>query len=518
MKKNGTLALLMGLFLWIQLPAQDPFSDDESPASFDDAKVIRVKYAAGESFVERENETGWEDLIENLPIFEGDFISTEAGRVELYLGRLNHLRLDHFSQLEIIRAPQLRSTFWTLQLLAGSVILDLEQLDVDMPASIRTPDCEVFFITPGVYRIDHRETGETVVAALEGSVQIRSDEGTHDLGRGESLIMRDRQVLSAANASVSAENDALMDFHRQRSRGESAVRSIGSRHLQDELYEFEPELSRHGRWEYSPVYGSSIWYPYGLAGEWQPYMNGRWTWHPVYGYTWTSYDPCGWITHHYGRWHWNPGHGWYWIPGTHWSPAWVYWGWSNDYYCWVPLGRNNRPVIVINKRWLRDYNHRQGLPIKASSVVVVHKSRFRSNRIGDFITRKVGSDLIEDRLHFRGRAPIVLIADPLLHGRTASGKTVLIKQSSIKRTPIDTTKPVLVPGRDNEKGHMEDSLRSVRKVIRKKNDAGIGLETAHESSPPDKVGIHVKKSGKTSSSPAKSGSGSKKVVKKKKGG
>ncbi|MDR1841030.1 MAG: hypothetical protein LBQ86_03800 [Holophagales bacterium] len=43
------------------------------------------------------------------------------------------------------------------------------------------------------------------------------------------------------------------------------------------------------------------------------------------GMTWVSYDPLGYVTHHYGRWGWSSIHGWYWIPGVFYSPAWVVW-------------------------------------------------------------------------------------------------------------------------------------------------------------------------------------------------
>ncbi len=520
MNKIITTALALSLSLIIPAWGSDTLPELDSLRHFDDAKVIRVKYADGDAFVEREHEKGWEDLIENLPIFEGDFLSTEDGRIELYLGRLNYLRIDQNSHLEIVRAPALRSTIWTLELISGSIILDLHQLDVDTQTSVRTPDCEVFFVTPGVFRIDSFEAGDTRVLAIEGTVQVYGDHGHTRLNRGQELLMGNGSVLQQNRSVLEIDADDFMAFHQERTRGETLSRTIGSSRLKEGLNEYEPELARHGRWEYSPIYGSQIWYPYGMSHEWQPYLNGRWNWHPVYGYVWTSYDPCGWITHHYGRWHWHPGHGWYWIPGYQWSPAWVHWGWQNEYYGWVPLGYNNRPVIVINKRWLRDYNYSQGLPTRASSVVIVHRDRFRSSRMSDFITRRIGSDLIEDRLQFRGREPLVLINDPLLQGRTRSGKTVLIKQSSVRRTQVDSTIPVVVPKRGDDRPPMDDSLRSVRKVIREKTPPRVQTETSGSSSGSSRSPVTIKKSGsdRSSAPPPKGSSGSKTVIKKKKEG
>jgi len=519
MNKIIKLALVMGLIFIIPVWGSQDLPDNDIPSAFDDAKVIRVKYAVGDAFVEREQEEGWEDLIENLPVFEGDFLTTEEGRVELYLGRLNHLRMDNNSRLEIVKAPALRSTFWTIELVSGSIILDLHQLDVDTQASVRTPDCEVFFVSPGVYRINHYEAGDTQVVAIAGTVKVFGDQDAVTLSQGQQLLMNGGEKIHSDLFLADSEDDDFMEFHLERIRGDHVARTIGSKRLNRDLEEYEPEMSHQGRWEYSPVYSTYIWYPYGLGTDWQPYLNGRWTWHPIYGYLWVSYDPCGWVTHHYGRWHWHPGNGWYWIPGYQWSPAWVQWGWENNYYCWAPLGHDNRPVIVINKRWLRDYNHRQGLPTKASSVVVVHRDHIRSGRISELITRKIGSDLIEDRLHFHGRAPSVLIHDPLLHGRTRSGKVVLIKQNSVRRTQVDGSIPAEIHRKTAERPSMDDSLRSVRKVIRQKEPT-LQTDPIDSSSGSSRQPAVIKKSGSSESSSSggsnREGSESKKVIKKKK--
>lgn len=517
------------LTLTFVIPAQTPDLDpeDESPRIFTDARVIRVKFVDGEAFVEREEEEGWEDLVENLPVFEGDVLATEEGRVELYLGRLNHLRVDRESQLEIVAAPALRKTDWTILLHGGQILVDLRELDHNSQTSVRTADCEVFFITPGVYRIDTRRGGQTRVWTLEGAAQVLGDEAKARLNDGRMLVMGDGDILEPPQSADLSDTDEFLAFHQDRSQEAPDYRTIGTAGLEETLEDYEPELNRYGRWEYSAVYGCSIWYPYALPMDWQPYVNGRWTHHPVYGYVWTSYDPCGWITHHYGRWQWNPVHGWYWLPGYQWSPAWVYWGWSSDYYCWAPLGRNNRPVIVINKRWLKDYRHRQGMPVHASSVAVVHRDRLRSHRIGDFITRRIGSDLVEDRLHFHGQPPVVRINDPLLYGRTRSGKTILIKQGSVSRTQVDPRVPVVIHSKSGDAPSMEASLRSVRRVIREKSGSGVSIDSGVSSSGSGSESRVVRRSSSSGSSKGKSSSaksssskggssGSKTVVKKKK--
>jgi hypothetical protein len=53
---------------------------------------------------------------------------------------------------------------------------------------------------------------------------------------------------------------------------------------------------------------------------------------------WASYEPWGWVPYHYGRWAFDPFYGWVWLPGTGYSPAWVYWMYSPEYVGWAPAG------------------------------------------------------------------------------------------------------------------------------------------------------------------------------------
>ncbi|MBP6977381.1 MAG: hypothetical protein KBB71_03605 [Lentimicrobiaceae bacterium] len=99
---------------------------------------------------------------------------------------------------------------------------------------------------------------------------------------------------------------------------------------------FFDELTPYGNWVYHPVYGyawipdaGSNFYPYATDGYWV-YTWAGWTW--VSNYSW------GWAPFHYGRWYMDPFYGPMWIPGYEWSPGWVVWRKSGDYYGWAPIG------------------------------------------------------------------------------------------------------------------------------------------------------------------------------------
>ncbi|MFC2155716.1 DUF6600 domain-containing protein [Acidobacteriota bacterium] len=160
------------------------------------------------------------------------------------------------------------------------------------------------------------------------------------------------------------------------------------KYLEEGYEDYEYELSRNGRWKYDNSYRTYMWIFYNVAGHWSFYYHGRWIWYFFYGYTWHSYDIWGWYIYYYGRWHWSHYDGWCWMPGYRWSPAWVFWGRYGNYYGWCPLSRHNRFVIVINKRWLKNHNYKNGIPINASSLIVIKKNQLLSSNIQKVVLKK----------------------------------------------------------------------------------------------------------------------------------
>jgi hypothetical protein len=163
-----------------------------------------------------------------------------------------------------------------------------------------------------------------------------------------------------------------------------------------------------------------------------PYANGRWVYNPYYGNVWTSYDNCGWFTHHYGRWHWDYARGWYWIPSYHWSPAWVSWFWDNDYYGWCPLSWWNRPIVIINNRWDRNYDHHRGIPHHSRSTIVIRKSELSASNMQRVALSKNNLTPTSGKvIPYRGTASGERLSTAKTTVINANGKAVIYKQNSI---------------------------------------------------------------------------------------
>lgn len=409
--------------------------DDYAPRTYDNAKVIRVKYITGETYVKRSYDEGFEEAAVNLPVFENDIIGTTAGRLELYLGRLNYLRLDYDSEVIFERAPELRKTRTTIRVNHGGIYLFVNNLDYVRDIEIQTPDCGIFIQQRGKYRINVNARTGSEVFVYRGLAEVSGEYESMNIGAQYKVTMFDGQVAQRPFSMISSLDDDFDFWNAERNRLLGIHQGYRSRYLDPAYADYEYELSAAGTWRYDRSYNTHIWIPYNLGTFWRPYYHGRWVYHPYYGYVWTSYDPWGWYTHHYGRWHWSPAYGWYWLPGKRWSPAWVFWSWTDNHYGWCPLSRWNRPVIVINKRWVRDYNYRSGLPFHSSSIIIVKRVNLWAPRIHKIVlTESSLVKLKHSKLRFKGRHPELRPVVSHISVINAKGKTVKYKKSGFLST------------------------------------------------------------------------------------
>jgi len=432
MKKTITLVIgimMLCLFTFGEMTEAEPLE----AKYYENAKVIRVKYSQGETFVKRSYDEGLEEATENLPLFESDRVGTTEGLIELYLGRLNYLRLDNDTEIEFDKAPALRKTDMVIRMERGGIYLDIDSLDNEKDIEVQTPDCGVFVLDKGLYRINVTEEGRTEVLVFKGRTEVAGDDFSRVLKADQKVVMGEGRVLERPYYHNAAEKDDFDDWNESRASELGYARYGSTNNYMEQGYEdYEYELSRNGRWRYNNTYNSYTWIPYNVGGDWSPYYNGRWVWHPFYGYVWHSYDSWGWFTHHYGRWHWSYYDGWCWLPGYRWSPAWVSWYGNGPYYAWSPLSRYNRPIIVIKKRWLKNYNFRNGMPINSRSLVVVKKNQLSSANIRKVALRGNKLDNISNKtIAFRGNAPNDRFKLSKVNVINAKGRNVVYKQNGM---------------------------------------------------------------------------------------
>jgi len=445
------------------------FPNDSDPGTFeaksyDDAKVLRVKYTQGEAFITRSYDEGFEEAAINLPIFEKDTAGTTDGRLEVYLGRLNYLRFDYDTELTFDKVPELRKTGMSFRLTKGGIYLDVENLDFERDIEIQTPDCGIFLLDKGLYRINVNEGGRTELYVYDGIAEVSGEDYNRNVRDNQKIVMFDGQVEERPFYFYSSDADNFDRWNRERNQTVNYARYSSSRYLDEGYEEYEYELSRSGRWHYNSTYGTNVWVPYNVGPDWRPYYNGRWVWSPHYGYVWNSFDSWGFFTHHYGRWHWDPIYHWCWVPGYRWSPGWVSWFWDDEYYGWSPISWWNRPIVVYNGRWWRNYNYRQGVPFHARSITIIRKDQLSSAGVHHVaLTRGAAGKILKKSILFRGNAPNAKPIHSKVNVINARGKQVTYKKNGI----ITATRYKLA-----KSGSVTSKIKDKKSVVYKYSNPG----------------------------------------------
>ncbi len=307
-----------------------------SPAAAQDAAreaPAHIALVEGAVVLERDGQV--DRAPSSMPLLAGDRVRTQSGRAEILFADNSTLHLDNntvvdFQSDEVIR------------LLEGRIRVNIIGSARDLAYRIDAPSAWVEIRSPGEYRVAivSGERGREVeLAVLRGAAELVNEDGVTALRAGERAFAQ----ANAAPSEAFVFNSASWDAFDRWSEARRDVRlGLSAQYLPAEVRPYASSFDDYGSWQYQASYGY-VWYPRVTAG-WRPYYHGRWRHLRPYGWTWIGVDPWAWPTHHYGRWGFSAGV-WFWIPGRHWAPAWVSWGYAPGYVSWCPLGWNNLPVF-----------------------------------------------------------------------------------------------------------------------------------------------------------------------------
>ncbi len=322
----------------------------ETPAKTD-LGVGRISLIHGDVSTQRGDSGIWSAATLNQPVMGGDKISTaEGARTEVELDFANILRLGTNSKANI-------ATFThkdiQIQLAQGIASYSVTK-DSEAEPEIDTPNVSVHPAhRDGVFRIEVRPNGDTIVIVRKGEAQISTPQGSTEVRQGEQATIRGDSNSAQYKIDQAPAPD---DWDRWNADRDYLIRNAQSWRHTNRYYTGTQDLDAYGNWQNVPDYGD-VWVPNEPAG-WVPYRDGSWTYEPYYGWTWVGYEPWGWAPYHYGRWFWWNG-GWAWWPGAawgwyrpFWAPAYVsFWGWGAGFgfgfgwgwggwggFGWLPLG------------------------------------------------------------------------------------------------------------------------------------------------------------------------------------
>jgi FecR protein len=331
--------------------AQPGGPSGEGPAKVDQG-VGRVSMIHGDVSTQRGDSGTMSAAVLNQPVVNGDKVSTGAGgRAEVQLDFANILRLGSNAQVNLANF-----TKKYIQVQVGQGLVNYSVFgESETEPEIDTPNVSLHPAhQDGVYRIEVRPDGDTVIIVRKGEAQLSTPQGITEIKQGDMATVRGTGSDARYKITAAPDRD---DWDRWNSERDRMIHNADAWHHTNKYYVGSEDLDRHGRWENAPDYGQ-VWVPDEPNG-WAPYRDGNWTYEPYYGWTWVGYEPWGWAPYHYGRWmYYNSAWAWWpgpvWGPGFYrpfWSPAYVsFFGWGGGLgfgfgwggFGWLPIGPCDR--------------------------------------------------------------------------------------------------------------------------------------------------------------------------------
>lgn len=334
--------------------AQPGGPSGEGPAKVDQG-VGRISMIHGDVSTQRGDSGTWSAAILNQPVVNGDKVSTAAGgRAEVQLDFANILRLGPNAQASIANFTHKYIQIQIGQGLANySVFGESEaEPEIDTPNVALHPAHQ-----DGVFRIEVRPDGDSIIIVRKGEAQIATPQGIAEIKLGDMVTVRGSGADARYKITAAPDRD---DWDRWNSERDRMIHNADAWQHTNKYFVGSEDLDANGRWESAPDYGQ-IWVPNEPDG-WAPYRDGNWVYEPYYGWTWVGYEPWGWAPYHYGRWMYY-GNSWAWWPGPvwgagfyrpFWAPAYVSFfgfggGWGFGFgwggwggFGWLPIGPCDR--------------------------------------------------------------------------------------------------------------------------------------------------------------------------------
>jgi hypothetical protein len=309
--------------------AQPGGPSGEAPARVDQG-VGRVSMIHGDVSTQRGDSGTMSAAVLNQPVMNGDKVSTgPGGRAEVQLDFANILRLGSNSQVNIANFTKKYIQVQVAQGLVNYTVFGESETEPE----IDTPNVSVHPAhQDGVFRIEVRPDGDSIVIVRKGEAQISTPQGIAEIKMGDMATVRGSGADARYKISAAPDRD---DWDRWNSDRDRMIHNADAWHHTNKYYVGSEDLDANGRWEDAPDYGQ-VWVPNEPEG-WAPYRDGNFVWEPYYGWTWVGYEPWGWAPYHYGRWMWYGG-AWAWWPGPVWGAGFYRPFWAPAYVSFFGFG------------------------------------------------------------------------------------------------------------------------------------------------------------------------------------
>src|SRR5215213_9678623 len=234
------------------------------------ARVVRISFIRGDVQIRRVGDNGekqdWERAALNLPIVEGDELSTGANTVvEIQLDSYRHIRLWENAYLKF---TTLRDEGVALSLPQGTMNFRASAFDKGKSYfEIDAPNTTISIERAGMYRVEAGDTRGSEIRLTatedgEAKVYTQSSGFTLRSGRTARIFIEGNYAGDYETASVARVTDEFDEWVLQR---DSVIAKRLNEAYYDKYYDRDQfgaeDLNDYGEWVYTKKYGY-VWKPY----------------------------------------------------------------------------------------------------------------------------------------------------------------------------------------------------------------------------------------------------------------
>jgi len=408
------------------------------------SRVGRVSSLYGTVSVEPASVSTFTPAEVNYPMTTGDRIYADVGaNAEVQTGQIA-VRLGQQTDLTVTAMTDVLAQFGLAQ---GSVHLRSFGLDAGTTVELDTPNVAVTVLQAGDVRVDVDAANDTtVVTVLSGLAQVNGNGLEQTMNPGERLQLSGSDPVYAQLAGR-LRPDGLDQFSQAQDQAYEAALGSEGQYLNPDTIG-AADLYSAGDWSSDPDYGA-VWYPRGVAVDWQPYRCGHWTWIAPWGWTWVECESWGFAPFHYGRWA-RFGPRWGWIPGPAivrpvYSPALVVFVGGEDFAvggvgvsAWFPLGPRETYVPWYHASTL--YMNRVNVTNIFNRDTVQVRTAYNERQVNEFAGRGNGGYVN------RQLATVAVPHDTFAGGRPVQGAALRVDARTLAGAAV-LPHPLVTPQR-----------------------------------------------------------------------
>jgi len=450
MRKHGLkfLSLIALSLSMTSLVPQRAAADDDDPPT----RVARLSHVDGTVSFQPAGTDDWVSAVVNRPMTTGDKLwADHDSRAELHLGAAS-IRLGANTGFSFLNLDDRTAQ---LQLTEGTLRIRVQRMGRDEIFEVDTPNLAFTATSPGIYRINVNEAGDTtMVVVRDGEGDVTGGGQSYIVHADETGTFTGTDQLNADIEGVGSDDDLdRWSYERDRREDHSASR----RYVSDDAVGYE-DLDEYGGWRDTPDYGT-IWFPHTTVVGWAPYRYGHWVWISPWGYTWVEDEPWGYAPFHYGRWV-VVGGAWGWVPCRPagvvgvayvrpvYAPALVAWvggggfavGVGGAAVGWFPLGP--REVYVPSYRVSRNYVTNVNVTNTTVNRTVVN------NYYNNVVVNKNVTNVTYVNQRVAG-AVTATSTQTFTSGQSVHNNVVRVNEREMASAPVVTAAPAVQPTRQS---------------------------------------------------------------------